>query len=165
MNELERLLVACVEHDEDKRGLRINPDSLSVVADWVEENSPDSVADDVRLVVESYLESIVTTPPNHTACLADNDEDDPAKRRTLYLDLTRKGRGRNRTVVLSLWEMEGHTRLNLWSGVAPFFAEGDRQEEAITPHIRMARWHAVVHILGYSPLLLLACCAAEGAAV
>jgi hypothetical protein len=160
MTELERLLVACLEHDQGKKGLRVNPDALGVVADWAEEHATPAQAEHVGLAVKSGLEGILAD--DGLACIAEGHSGHDR----LMLSLTRKGRGRRRFVRLALWEYDpdAGTKADLWEGGAPFAADTDEQHAALTPSVRMARWHAVVHLLGYSPLMLLACCATEAAA-
>jgi hypothetical protein len=155
MNELERLLVACIEHDEQRQGVRVRPGSLAVVADWVEEHGAGGeagaeVADSVRLAVESNLESILLSQ-DHTACLGA----DPQGNDVLVV-LRSRGRGKNR---VSRIDLPGEAPV--CAGIFPFPTGQEDPEAVIAPAATMARWHAVVALLGYSPMRLLACCAAE----
>lgn len=160
MTELERLLVACLEHDENKRGLRAKPEALGVVADWVEEHRSAEHSERVRRAVECGLEGIFST--TRTARVAEGY----SGRDVLMLSLERKGRGRNRFVRLKLgdYDLDAGTGAVLWEGDALFVTEQSAQALVLAPSILMARWHAVAFLLGYSPLMLLACCATDAVA-
>ncbi len=137
MNELERLLMRMTYW----RGFCSDVDETGFlpVADWLEENGRDEEASAVRLV---YEEDIPITPgPLHHW---------QAKGRQVFLQL-RGSRPR------------GNVRFTFHDGGGELWEYGGSVPPRMIPEfIRLAKWRAVLHLLGYKSLYhFIACCAAE----